>query len=206
MSDSKSLEDTKAEILTELKEVTKLEGDDFNKFVKSADSLVELVRATRAEAGARRIDLRDLQEKYEKDKQSFEAEKQSLTDSKAQEIAALQKQTEDKLKEYEPFKEKAAKFESYDAEKRAAIKESLGDKWLTSFDTIPLFDLEKIHNNLSPDNKLRDSDNGKGKKVTEKDILTMEEIKTISQSQLMKEEGLLEKVNKSLEHHNKNGR
>ena len=203
MSDSKSLEDTKEKILAELKESTKLEGADFEKFVKSADSLIELVRTTRAEAGAKRIDLRDLQEKYQQDKTNFETEKANLLTAKQKEIDDAVKAVEDKYKDFEPLKEKATKFELYDAEKRKAIKEVLGDKWLTSFDTMPLLDLEKVFNNLMPDNKLTDHDNGKGKKPSEKDIFTMDEIKRFTQKELMADKDLLAKVNKSLAFHNK---
>jgi hypothetical protein len=203
MSDTKSLEDTKKEILAELKESTKLEDTDFEKFVKSADSLVELVRTTRAEAGAKRIDLRDLQEKYQQDKTNFETEKKTLLETKQKEIDDAIKAIEEKYKDFEPLKEKATKFEAYDAEKRKAIKEVLGDKWLSSFDTMPLLDLEKVFNNLMPDNKLTDHDNGKGKKHTDKEIFTMEELKKFSQAELMADKDLLAKVNKSLTFHNK---
>ena len=203
MSDNKSLEDTKKEILAELKESTKLEDADFEKFVKSADSLIELVRTTRAEAGAKRIDLRDLQEKYQQDKTNFETEKKTLLETKQKEIDDAKQAIEDKYKDFEPLKEKATKFEAYDAEKRKAIKEVLGDKWLTSFDTMPLLDLEKVFNNLMPDNKLTDHDNGKGKKPSEKDIFTMDEIKRFTQKELMADKDLLAKVNKSLQFHNK---
>lgn len=203
MSDTKSLEDTKKEILAELKEVTKLEDADFEKFVKSADSLIELVRTTRAEAGAKRIDLRDLQEKYQQDKTNFETEKKTLLETKQKEIDDAKKAIEDKYKDFEPLKEKATKFELYDAEKRKAIKEVLGDKWLTSFDTMPLFDLEKVFNNLMPDNKLSDHDNGKGKKLSDKEYFTMDELKKFSQKELMADKELLAKVNKSMAFHNK---
>lgn len=198
-----NLEDSKEQILTELKESTKLEGADFEKFAKSADSLVELVRSTRTEAGARRIELKEFQEKFNESQSKWETEKKSLIETKEQELLALKKQVEDKEKEFEPVKEKATKYEKYDAEKRAAIQEALKDKWLASFEVMPLFDLEKVYNNLMPDNKLIDSDNGKGKKSNNKEYFTMDEIKSFTQRELMADKDLLDKVNKSLTYHKK---
>lgn len=202
MSDNINLQEKKAEILAELKASAKLEEADLEKVSTGIETFVNLVRETKSEAASRRIELKELNEKYAKLTSDFETEKKSLTDSKAQEIAALQQQIKDKETEYEPFKEKAAKYETYDAEKRAAIKESLGDKWLTSFDTIPLFDLEKIHSNLSPDNKLIGSDNGKGKKIPDKEFFTMDELKALTPQQLA-DKDTLAKANKSMEFHSK---
>lgn len=201
---AKSLEESKADVLAELKESTGLSDTDFEKFVKSTDTLIERVVSVRKEANNYRIELKEFQEKFNEAQTKWESEKKALSEAKEQELLALKKQVEDKEKEYEPVKEKAAKYEKYDAEKRNAIKEALKDKWLPSFEVMPLFDLEKIFNNLMPDNKLIETDNGKGKKASEKEYFTMDEIKSFTTNELKRDDKLFEKVTKSLEYHNKN--
>lgn len=203
MSDQLNLEEEKASALATLKESAKLEDTALEIIGKSLDAFIDVTRQAKKQAGAQRIELRDLQEKYQQDKTNFETEKQTLLTTKEKEIADAIIAVEEKYKDFEPLKEKAAKFETYDTEKRKAIKEVLGDKYLASFDTMPLLDLEKLFNNLMPDNKLIDSDNGKGKKPNDKEYFTMDEIKSFTQKELMADKDLLAKVNKSLTYNNK---
>jgi hypothetical protein len=67
-------------------------------------------------------------------------------------------------KELEVVKSKAEKFDQYDKAKRIKLKEELGDNWVTSFDVIPLEELETLSSKINKSEKVGHVDNGTGKK------------------------------------------
>lgn len=185
MSDEKkSLDDSKNEVLADIKNLTGLEGEDLEKFNKAADKLLGHIKELRTENSGKRLDMKDLQEKYNKDKEQFNIDKSALEEK----IKTLTTDFENKLKQKDddiaPLKQKLEAFQLYETQKRTDIKNALGDKWLTSFETMPLYDLEKLANNLLPDKKLVNTDNGKNKKSSEKELFTQDELKALTDKDL----------------------
>lgn len=186
MSDEKkSLDDSKNEVLADIKNLTGLDGEDLEKFSKAADKLIGHIKELRTENSGKRLDMKDLQEKYNKEKEQFDSTKSALEEK----IKSLTTDFETKLKQKDeddiaPLKQKLEAFESYETQKRTDIKNALGDKWLTSFETMPLYDLEKLSNNLLPDKKLVGTDNGKNKKQSEKELFTQDELKALTTKDL----------------------
>ena len=172
---------------------------------KSTDELLEIIRETRNEAKQRRLKEKELNDKlaaFEAEKEQ-EAQQKKIAEGKKDEvILELQQKIKAKEEEYSPFIEKAKKFDEYDSSKRNKIKSTLGDGWLTSFDNMPLNDLEELAVKLNPDVKLIDSDNGKNKKASGKEFFTLEELKALTPEQL-RDKDILAKANKSMEFHSK---
>jgi hypothetical protein len=77
----------------------------------------------------------------------------------------------------------------------------LKDKWLPSFDNIPLIDLETLASQLSSGKKLLDTDNGKSKQHISEDVFSLEELKHIQVSDYT-DEKIYDKVKRSMEYHN----
>jgi hypothetical protein len=167
--------------------------------------LIEIIKETRSEAKTRRLKEKELSEKLAEYENKFTLEEQNkkIAEGKKDEvISELMEKLKSKEKEYEPFVEKAKRYDEYDSSKRTKIKSVLGDNWLTSFETLPLSDLEELASKLNNDLRLVDSDNGKGAKPSPKEYFTMEELKGLTPKELQNKE-ILEKANKSMEFHSK---
>lgn len=172
---------------------------------KSASELIDIIRETRTEAKDRRLKAKELEEKLsaiEAERQKQEQDKKIEQGKLSEVVEELKNKLAEKDKEFEPVKQKAEKYDEYDKSKRETLKGTLGNKWLNSFETMPLLDLETLASHLTSSVKLPDSDNGKNKKDLGSDYFTMDEIKKMSPEQL-RDKDLLEKVNKSLAFHGK---
>ena len=171
---------------------------------KSADELIEIIRETRKEAKERRLKEKEVSEKLSQLEAKIGEEEQNkkIAEGKKDEvILELQQKLKLKDDEYKPVIEKATKYDEYDSAKRDELKESLQDSWMTSFDTMPLIELEKLASKLT-NVKLPDSDNGSNKKPSPKEYFTLEELKTLTAQELANKDTLA-KANKSLEYHSK---
>jgi hypothetical protein len=171
----------------------------------STEELVKIIKETRSEAKERRLREKELNDKITEFETKFETEAQNkkIAEGKKDEvILELQEKLKLKDKEFEPLKEKATKFDEYDATKRNKIKSILGDGWLSSFDTMPLVELEELASKLNSNVKLLDTDNGSNKKNSAKEYFTMDELKRLTSTELLNKE-TLEKANKSMEFHSK---
>lgn len=171
----------------------------------STDELVKIIKETRTEAKERRLKEKELSEKIAEfeSKISQEEQNKKLAEGKKDEvILELQEKLKSKEKEFEPFVEKAKKYDDYDNTKRTKIKGVLGDNWLSSFDNMPLSELEELASKLNSNVKLLDTDNGSKSKLPAKEFFSMEELKKLTPEQLQNKE-TLEKANKSLEFHSK---
>lgn len=144
-------------------------------------------------------------EKFRKEKEDAETQKKIAEGKKDEVILELTEKLKNKDKEFEPFVEKAKRYDEYDSSKRSKIKDALKDNWLTSFENMPLSELEELASKLTGNVKLADVDNGKGKKTPEKDIFSLDELHALTTEQL-RDKDILKKANKSLEFHSKNKR
>lgn len=172
---------------------------------KSADELIEIIRETRKEAKDRRLKVTELSDKLSglEAKINEEEQNKKIAEGKKDEvILELQQKLKLKDDEYKPFIEKATKYDEYDSSKRGKLKEALSDGWLSSFETMPLIELEELASRFNAGVKLLDSDNGANKKPAPKEYFTMEELKKLTQKELADKE-ILAKANKSLEYHGK---
>jgi len=192
------MSDEAKETSEEVKESKSLEG-------KTATELIDIIRETRTEAKERRLKNKELEERLnsiETDKQKAETEKKIAEGKKDEVIADLQKKIEDQTKDFEPIKEKAKKYDDYDAAKRADLKSKLGESWMESFNTMALIELEKLATKLDPNIKLVDTDNGTNKKKLEGEYFSLDELKALTPKQLS-DKDILAKANKSMEFHSK---
>lgn len=172
---------------------------------KSATELIDIIRETRTEAKERRLKNKELEERLnliETDKQKAETEKKIAEGKKDEVIAELQKKITDQEKDFEPVKEKAKKYDDYDAAKRADLKSKLGESWMDSFNMMSLIELEKLATKLDPNIKLADHDNGTNKKKQEGEYYSLDELKALTSKQLS-DKDILAKANKSMEFHSK---
>ena len=197
-------EETKA---AEAAEVKQAEQETQKKTLegKSSDELIDIIRETRNEAKNRRLKEKELADKIteleakvtqtDQDKLLAEGKKDEL-------IETLKTQLKSKDDEYKPFKEKASKYDEYDAAKRTKIKEILSDDWMPSFDNLPLIELEELASKLNSNVKLKDSDNGTNKAKPGKEYFTLEELKRLTPKELA-DKDVLAKANKSMEFHSK---
>ena len=138
-------------VLEESKKESKLEE-------LGKDELIEIVRSTRGEAKNYRLELKDIKtqlaelqtakEKEITDKKLAEGKKDEVITELTGQLASL--------------KDKAERYDSYDKNKRNALKEQLGeDNWLKSFDTIPLEELETLASKFTNTKDLPDTDSAK---------------------------------------------
>lgn len=142
-------------------------------------------------------------EKFRKEKEDAETQKKLAEGKKDEVIMELTEKLKSKEKEFEPFIEKAKKYDEYDKAKRETLKEVLKDNWMESFDTMPLMDVEKIASKLTHNVKLPDADNGTNKSNPTKEIFSLEELKKLTPEQL-RDKDILKKANKSMEYHARN--
>jgi hypothetical protein len=172
---------------------------------KSVDELLDIIKSTRNEAKERRLKEKELSDKLAELQSKFEQDEQAkkIAEGKKDEvILELQQKLKTKDDEYKPYIEKATKYDEYDSSKRNQLKEILKDDWLSSFENMPLIELETLASKFSFGVKLPDTDNGKNKKGVGKDYFTMEELKRLTPSELA-DKDVLAKANRSLEIHSK---
>lgn len=172
---------------------------------KSVAELLDIIKTTRNEAKERRLSEKELKDKLTQleAKLSDDEQAKKIAEGKKDEvIAELQQKLKTKDDEYKPYIDKATKYDEYDSSKRTQLKEILKDNWLSSFDNMPLIDLETLASKLSFGVKLPDTDNGKNKKGVGKDYFTMEELKRLTPSELA-DKDILARANRSLELHSK---
>jgi hypothetical protein len=171
---------------------------------KSVGELLDIIKSTRNEAKERRLSEKELKDKLAQleAKLSDDEQAKKIAEGKKDEvILELQQKLKIKDDEYKPFIDKATKYDEYDSSKRNQLKEVLKDKWLPSFDNIPLIDLETLASQLSSGKKLLDTDNGKSKQHISEDVFSLEELKHIQVSDYT-DEKIYDKVKRSMEYHN----
>jgi hypothetical protein len=171
---------------------------------KSVGELLDIIKSTRNEAKERRLSEKELKDKLAQleAKLSDDEQAKKIAEGKKDEvILELQQKLKTKDDEYKPFIDKATKYDEYDSSKRNQLKEVLKDKWLPSFDNIPLIDLETLASQLSSGKKLLDTDNGKSKQHISEDVFSLEELKHIQVSDYT-DEKIYDKVKRSMEYHN----
>lgn len=172
----------------------------------STDELVSIIKETRNEAKQRRLENKELSDKiasFESKLAEEETQKKLAEGKKDEVIMELTEKLKNKEKEFEPFIEKAKKYDEYDKAKRDSLKEVLKDNWMESFNTMPLMDVEKIASKLTHNVKLPDADNGTNKSNPTKEIFSLEELKKLTPEQL-RDKDILKKANKSMEYHARN--
>lgn len=98
---------------------------------------------------------REKRQELEKKLSEYEAAQKKAQDDelvKKGEFEKLLNSTKSEFENYkksvEPDLAEASEYKEFKAAKRTQIKESLGDKWLESFGSLPLADLEKVAQNL----------------------------------------------------------
>lgn len=122
------------------------------------DELIEIVRSTRSEAKNYRLELKEIKSQLAELQTAKEKEltEKKLAEGKKDEVIA------ELTKQLETLKEKAERYDSYDKNKRARLKEELGEEnWLNSFEVIPLEELELLASKFKATRELPDTDSSK---------------------------------------------
>lgn len=148
--------------------------------------LIEIIKSTRSEAKNYRLTKKELEEKLaqiEKDK-SEEIQKKKIEDGKKDEVIA---ELNKKLSELEPV---ANEYKQYQSSKKEALKERLGDKWLDSFNNLPIGDLEILAEKFSIPIKLSDTADGNG--LSPKNESLTDEEKLIAKNMGLSEDGYIQ--------------
>lgn len=112
--------------------------DDLDK--AELKDLVKMIKELRDENAKRRLDAKKLEDKLkEVDKQKEKEKKEALEEQGK--FKELYEETLKKVSEYEP---KVNEFTEYQNKKREQLKTKLGDKWIESFSSIPISELEVL--------------------------------------------------------------
>jgi len=125
--------------------------------------LVKMIKEQRAENAERRIENKKLKEKLEninKEKEK-EKEKDLQEQGKWKELYEAEVQ---KSSKYEPI---VNEYTEYQNKKREQYKKDFGDKWIDSFASVPLSELEVLHGKLTETKEQPNSSNHKGSKPQE---------------------------------------
>lgn len=151
------MEITKEKVLEKAKELSlELTPEEVEKYVKDGKlpekkdedlekaevkDLVKMLKEMRAENAERRIANKKLEDKLkELDKQKEKDKQEALKEQgKYKELyeAELKKSSE-----YEPV---VNEYKEYQNKKREQYKKDFGDKWIDSFNSVPLSELEVLH-------------------------------------------------------------
>ena len=123
----------------------------------SPKELVDIIRQTRKEAGAYRIELKGLKEKQ----QEFDTQKRKQEDDKLKEEGEYQKLLAERDKELEALKPKASAFEQLRLAEIEDAKTQLGNKWDEEYSNLSISALRKTVSLLKTNGKLAGVDDGK---------------------------------------------
>ena len=108
-----------------------------------------IIKDLRHENAEKRITIKEVTDKLKAiEDAKLETEKKALEDSGKWED--LYKKADEKIKTLEPV---VNQYNEFDKQKREQYKKDLGDKWVDSFATIPLAELDALHEKLT-DKKL----------------------------------------------------
>lgn len=151
------MEITKEKVLEKAKELSlELTPEEVEKYVKDgklpekesddlekADlkDLIKMIKEQRAENAERRVENKKLKEKLEGIDKDKEKEKKKLLEEQG-EFKKLYEDTLAKLNDYEPV---VNEYKEYQNKKREQYKKDFGDKWIDSFNSVPLSELEVLH-------------------------------------------------------------
>lgn len=171
------MEITKEKVLEKAKELgLTLTDEEADKYVKDGKlpeksddelekaevkDLVKIIKEMRAENAERRIANKKLEDKLKERDKETEKQKQKALEEQG-EYKKLYEEALAKVSEYEP---KVTEYTEYQNVKREALKKQLGDKWIDSFASTPLTELEVLAGKLTEQTKEQpNSSNHKGNK------------------------------------------
>jgi len=169
------MEVTKEKVLDKAKELgLTLTDDEVEKYVKDSklpekeldiekaplSELVKMLKERNAENAERRIENKKLKEKIEEYGKQKDKEKKEALEQQG-EFKKLYEEALAKVNEYEPI---VTEYRDYQTTKREQYKKDFGDKWIESFDTTPLIQLEALKGKLTTPKVEPNSSNHKGDK------------------------------------------
>lgn len=173
------MEITKEKVLEKAKELgLTLTDDEVEKLVKDGKlpekkdddlekaevkDLVKMLKEMRAENAERRIANKKLEDKLKERDKETEKQKQKALEEQG-EFKKLYEEALAKVNEYEP---KVNEYTEYQNVKRETLKKQLGDKWIDSFASTPLTELEVLAGKLTETKEQPNSSNHKGSKPQE---------------------------------------
>lgn len=167
------MEITKEKVLERAKELSlTLTDEEVEQFVKDGKlpeksddlekaevkDLVKIIKEMRDENAKRRLNEKKLQDKLDEVAKTKEKEKKEALEEQGK-YKELYEETLKKVNEYEP---RVNEYNEYQNTKRETLKNKLGDKWIDSFSSIPLKELEVLADKLTDHKAGTGSGNHKG--------------------------------------------
>jgi len=173
------MEITKEKVLEKAKELgLTLTDDEAEKYVKDGKlpeksedelekaevkDLVKIIKEMRQENAERRVANKKLEDKLKELDKDKEKQKQKDLEEQGK-WKELYEAELAKVKEFEP---KVTEYTEYQNVKRETLKKQLGDKWIDSFASTPLTELEVLAGKLTETKEQPNSSNHKGSKPQE---------------------------------------
>ena len=140
-----TLSEEKIEALVKENKMPTIKDDPLYAKIGENETAWSFIKELRKENAEKRVTLKQVQDKL-KELEDAKAE----AERKAAEEAGNYKDLYEKEKaKIEPLEKKAKEFDEFDKSKREAYKTQLGDKWVDSFNTIPLAELDTLATKLT---------------------------------------------------------
>lgn len=168
------MEITKEKVLERAKELSlTLTEEEVEQFVKdgklpekekeklddiSLAEAIKIIKEMRDENAKRRLNEKKLQDKLDEVAKTKEKEKKEALEEQGK-YKELYEETLKKVNEYEP---RVNEYNEYQNTKRETLRNKLGDKWIDSFSSIPLKELEVLADKLTDHKAGTGSGNHKG--------------------------------------------